>query len=800
MNDVRFALRQLAKAPGFTAVALLTLALGIGACAAIFSVVNGVLLQPPPFAEPERVVAVSEIHLGGSQDFMAAAGKYLDWQRQARSFESFAATSAGGKTVTFSGEPVRLKGLQMTVSALATLRVSPLLGRNFLPEEQPTRPDTARVAILSHGLWQRQFGGRPEVLGQTIRLGDESATVVGVMPRNTGIPDGNGIIDQRDVEIFTPLGLGENQQQDYVGHWLKVWGRLKPGVTLAQAQSEMTAIAARIAAQHPDSQGWGVKLTPLRETVVGEVRPVLLSLLGAVGFLLLIACANVANLLLARATSRSKEMAVRVALGASRARIVRQLLTESVLLSLIGGVLGLALAEAALPMLLALAPETLPGARDIAIDGRALAFTFALATVTGVVFGLVPAVHALRGDIQDTLKQTSRGSTDARGRLRGALVVGEVAVAMVLLAGAGLLMRSFSHLLDVNPGFDPDKALTLRVNLDDSPRAASNPALFASNAVDQIAALPGVKAVAVASRLPFVEAPQTMPLGFPGWQATDAERPVAAFYCVDTGYFRTMGIPLLRGRVFEARDAGDAAPVAIISDAIARKFFRGADPLHHSVNINGSLREIIGVVGDVKIDKLDGAVSAQTYVPFAQVKYTKANFVVRTAGPAARHEADVRAVIARLDRDVPVYSVRTLAALVADSIARQRFAMILFAVFSGVALLLAAVGIYGVMAYFVSQRTGEIGLRMALGARTRDLLGLVMFQGGRLIALGVLAGVAGALLLTRFLDRLMFGISTTDPLTMIATVVLLAATAVAACLLPARRAIKVPPMTALRAE
>jgi putative ABC transport system permease protein len=804
MNDLRFALRQLTRAPSFTAVTVLTLAVGAGACIAMFSVVDSVLLRPPPLPEPERVVLLNERFQGGAQDLMVAGGKFLDWQRQARSWGSIVATTGGGRTFDGGGEPVRWKGLSISVGALDTLGVQPLLGRGFLPEDQPDGPELGKVAILSYGLWQRQFGGRPDVVGHSIQLDGRPATVVGVLPRGAEIPDGNGVQDSRDVEVFTPLGLGPRQRQDYVGHWLKVFGRLRPGVTLAEAQHEMNVIAARTAEAQPASRGWGVRLVPLRDAVVRPVRPVLLSLVGAVGFLLLIACANVANLLLARATSRSKEIAVRLALGAGRGRVVRQLLVESVLLSLIGGALGLLLARAGLNALVALAPGNLPRAGNIAIDGRAVVFTLALAVVTGVVFGLAPALHAVgaRGRLQETLKQSARGASEGgrRQRLRAALVVGQVAIAVILLAGAGLLLRSFVGLLQVSPGFNPDNALTLRANLQDGIEARQRPAAFVERALEQMARLPGVRAAAVASRLPFLESDQTIPFSVVGRPPlTAADRPLANLYSVSPDYFRAMGIPLVRGRLFDGGDAAEARPVAIISDAIARRFFPGESAIGRSIDAHG-VREIVGVVADVKTDRLDGAFSMQTYQPYAQAPSLRTQFVVRTAGAPEAQIPALRAAIARLDRRIPIYNVSTLATLVGDSIARQRFAMILFAVFSAVALLLAAIGIYGVMAYSVAQRRAEIGVRMALGAHAGQVLRLVFAQGGRLIAAGMLAGVIGALLLTRFLETLLHDLSAHDPLTFAAIIVLLALVAGAACLLPARSAARVSPMVALRSE
>jgi putative ABC transport system permease protein len=802
MNDLRFALRQLAKAPGFTVVAVVTLGLGIGACAAIFSVVNGVLLRPPPFPEPERMVSVRETSPGVAAGSVPG-GKYLAW-RQAQTLESVGSLTGMSYNLTSGGQPVHLYAARMTASLLATLRVNPALGRNFLPQEE-LRYGLESAAILSHRLWLRRFGGRAEVVGQTIELNGRPFTVVGVMPEESPLPE--------RVEVFTPRGFAEGERRNLGYPTDLVFARLKPGVTAAQARGELMALTERAAAAAGLTRllrpGWGLEVTPLLESIVGKVRPVLVSLLGAVGFLLLIACANVANLLLARASGRAAEMAVRAAIGASRGRIVRQLLVESLLLALLGGLAGLLIAAGGLRVLLALAPDTLPRAHAIGIDGRALAVTIALVVLTGVGFGMAPALQTLRLDLNDTLKQAGRtqGASGQRHRLRGALVVGEVATALVLLAGAGLLMRSFARLQDVSPGFDPQGAHAVDIFL---PRPQySTPAQyveFADRTMAAIAAQPGVQAVAVTGNIPFSDHHMTaeiaMRFSVPGGPpVTDPHAPLAGYYDVSPDYFRAMGIPLLRGRAFDARDGANAPRVAIISESLARKFLPGVDPLGQHITFGSpDARPIVGVVGDVKQSSLDAEAGVQLYEPYAQLPDNDIIYVVRTAGPAAGAVAAVRAAVAGLDAQVPIYNPRPLAAAVGASIARQRFAMTLFAVFSGVALLLAAIGIYGVMAYSVSQRTGEIGIRMALGAGSRDVLRLVLAQGGRLIAAGVVAGVAGGVLLTRFMETLVYGISTRDPLTFAGTAALLTAVAAVACLIPARRAARVEPMTALRAD
>jgi putative ABC transport system permease protein len=802
MNGLRFALRSLTRSAGFTAVAMLTLALGIGACVAIFSVVNGVLLQPLPFPEPERLVVIQETQLPNVPETSVATGKYLEWSKQATSFESMGALAGMSYNLTGTGDPVHLYAARITSSLLSTLRLNPVLGRNFMAAEDLPRGQES-VAILSHGLWQRRFAGRADVLSQTITLNGHPFTIVGVMPADSSLPD--------RVQVFTPMGFAEGEHRNFGYPTLHVVARLRSGVTLAEARGEMAVLAERTAHARPASRGWGVKVTPMKDSIVGNARPALLSLLGAVGFLLLIACANVANLLLTRASSRAKEMAVRSALGASRGKIVRQLLTESVLLAVLSGAFGVLIARAGLTALLALAPDALPRAGRIGIDGRALAFTLLLTVLTGIGFGLAPAYHAAQVNLNETLKQFGRGASEGgrRQRLRAALVVAEVAIAVVLLAGAGLLMRSFARLQEVNPGFNPRNAHVASIYLPRPKYTTSDQYVrFAQQTMAEMAALPEVQAVGVSANIPFgdlhLTAAPTTRFSIAGRApASTADLPVATWYNVSPDYFRAMGIPLLRGRSFDARDVGSSRRVAIISQSLARRYFPGEDLLGKSIATTGPTpREIVGIVGDVRPTRLEAEMTPQMYEPFAQVPDNDMIFVVRTSRPGADGSlpAAIQGAIARVDPTVPVYNSRPLAALVGGSVARQRFAMTLFAIFSGLALLLAAIGIYGVTAYSIAQRTAEIGIRMALGAQTRDVLRLVLAQGGRLVAMGVLGGVLGALLLTRFLEKLVFAIGVHDPVTFVAIVVLLTAVAAVACLLPARRATRVSPMSVLRSQ
>ncbi len=798
MHDLRYAFRQLVKSPGFTAVAFVTLALGIGACTAIFSVVNSVLLRPLAYPESDRLVVIRETNLPQFPEFSVAPGQYFDWQKQATSFESLAAARGGSYNLTGRGDPVRVVAQRLTANYLATLRMHPALGRDFTPEEDAPGKDA--VALLSHGFWLRQFGGQPEILNQTLQLNGRPVTVIGIMPKD--FQPGSR------TEIFTPTAFSAEEQQNHGYHYISVLGRLKPGVTLEQARSEMTLIADRLAKQYPDTnKGWGVKLTPLFESTVGSARPMLLSLLGAVGFLLLIACGNVASLLLARATTRAREIAIRTALGAGRGRIARQLLTESVLLAFLGSLLGVLVARWGMKALIALAPDTLPRAGEIGVDGRVLAFTCALALVTGIGFGLAPVFQALRVNLNATLKDGGRGAGagGVRQRLRGALVVAEVAIAVVLLVGAGLLIRSFARLQDVDPGFQPRGALAVGLSLPPAKYGAGpQQAAFAEQAVARLSALPGVRSVGAAHVLPFSGNDYVLSFSIAGRPAVDpADEPSTNYYAVTPDYFTAMGIPLLRGRFFTAHDAAGAPRVALINESMAKKFFPHEDPIGQRINVtNGpeTWREIVGIVGDTKHYRLDGDTTVQTYEPFAQQPFNFLTLVVSTSAPVPGLPAAIRAAIYSVDRDQPVGSVRPLTELLAGSIARQRFAMSLFAVFSGLALLLAAIGIYGVMAYSVSQRTGEIGIRMALGAQRGDVMRLIFLQGGRLVALGLGLGIVGALLLTRFLASLLFGISAHDPLTFAVIAGLLALVAALACWLPARRATRVDPIIALRGE
>jgi putative ABC transport system permease protein len=798
MNDLSNAMRQMVKAPGFTAVALFTLTLGIGACAAIFSVVDGVLLRPLPYPEPERLVALQEINLPQFPGSFVRPGAYLEWRKQATSFEHLAAVRSRSYNLTGAGDPIRVSAARVTANTFSTFRIRPVLGRDFVAQEDVA--GKGNVVIVSHGLWARQLGGRAEALHGTIQLDGQPFTIIGVMPRGFQIGG--------PVDVFVPAAYdeGDPQLRRSVGPGaLAVFGRLKPGVTVEQARGEMTLIASRRAAADRASHGWGVKVMPLRELTIGDARPVLFLLLGAVVFLLLIACANVANLLLARATTRAREIAVRAALGASRGRIVRQLLVESIAMALVGGLLGALAAQWGVSTLIAFVPDSLPRAQEIAVDARALGFACALALMTGIAFGLAPAFAATRLPLHDTLKENTRGSGQGprHQRLRAALVAAQVAIAVMLLAGGGLLIRSFARLQQVQRGFQPDGAVTFSVALAQS-KYASNAqiAAYAERATARLAALPGVAAAGASQALPF-----SVDLNVIYFAIADhppvKDPPAAYVFEVTPGYFQAMGMRLLRGRYFDAHDIEGQPRVGIINEALARKFFGDEDPIGKRMGRPDRMEaagEVVGVVSDVRdgrVAKLDGAAPMQIYVPLAQNPYDVLSFVVRAPGrpdlPAA-----IRGALAEVDPDQPLGGLRPLGDWVAQSIARQRLSMVLVAVFSAAALLLAAIGIYGLMAYAVAQRTAEIGIRMALGAPPGDVIRLVMRQSARLVALGLAAGLAGALILTRFIASLLFGIGPHDPATFAAIVILLSLAAALAGFLPARRATRVDPIIALR--
>jgi putative ABC transport system permease protein len=798
-QDLRYGARMLLKTPGFTAVAVITLALGIGANAAIFSVVNATLLRPLPFDDPDRLIMIRETKLPQFPEFSVSPGNYLDWKKQNTVFERLVATQDSSQNLIGMGDPERLRGMRVTDGFFAMLGARPQIGRDFLPEED--QPGRNNVVILSNGLWQRRFAADPNIVNRAITFSGGSYTVVGVMSAAFRYGDGG-------AEFWTPMAFTTEQAQQHGSHYVSAVGRLKPGVALARARSEMGMIADRLAKQYPDANtGWNVRLTPLLEYTVRSVKPALLVLLGAVAFVLLIACANVANLLLARAAAREKEIAIRTSLGAGRARIVRQLLTESVLLATAGGAAGLMVAKWGTDLLLALAPENLPRMSGVSLDGRALAFTAAITLLTGLCFGLFPALQASRPNLNETLKDAGRGSTDDGRRrfIRGALVVLEVALALVLLVGAGLLIKSFLRLRGVSPGFNPEGALSVGIPLSQRKYPEENQRIaFYAQLTEKVGTLPGVQAVGAANVTPLSD--NDFVLGFmiegrPPYPA--GSEPSTNYYSVTPGYFKAMGIPLLRGRLFTERDTKEAQRVVVINETMAKRFFPNEDPVGKRVHVTMGqtlYREIVGVVGDVKHYSLDQETTAQTYEPYAQQPFSGMTLITRTAGDPTGLSAAIRGEVLKIDKEQPVSNVRTLKHYLATSIAQQRFSVLLLGIFAAVAMTLACVGIYGVLSYSVTQRRREIGVRMALGAARRDVLRLVVGHAMLLTLTGVAIGLGAAFALTRAMSTLLFGVSATDPTTFALIALLLVAVALLAALVPARRATKVDPMVALRVE
>ena len=797
LSDFRYALRQLTKNPGFTAIAVLTLALGIGACTAIFSVVNGVLLQPLDYPRSDQIVVIRETDFPKFPEFSVSPPNYLDWAKQTKSWQYLAAYSGAQVNLTGEGEPQRLIGVKATAHYFDVYGIRPVIGRWFTPEEDVDGKN--HVVVLSHPFWQRVFGGEKSVIGRSIQLDGEPYTVIGVAPPHFG--------QASKVETWTPMGFKPDDLNADArgGHYLNVVGRLRQGVTFEQAKAELEVLAAQLARQYPDSnKGWGVTMARILDFSVRDVRAVLYTLLGAVGCVLLIACANIANLLLARATARHREIAIRTALGASRLRLVRQLLTESVLLALAGGAAGIILARWGLDLLLALAPSTLPRTSDIQLSSAVLIFTLLLSVLTGVIFGIAPALLTAKAEVQEGLKQGSRGSTDARGRLRGALVITEVAFALVLLGGAGLLARSFLRLTNVDPGFVAEHATVLRLALPEKKYEKNEQQLaFADALLARLRVLPGVKAVGLTHSLPLIS---DWVLGFKidgRPEVPPSDLPSTNYYSVTPDYFRAMGIRLVRGRLFTDRDDSHAPRVAVINETLARQFFPNEDPLGKRILVtNGPdvWRQIVGIVADIKQYGVDKETTSQTYEPYAQAPFRSLNLVLRTEGSPSALAGMLRPAVYAIDKDQPVGTIQPLEEILCTTMAKQRFGMVLLLVFSFVALVIAAVGIYGVMAYSVAQRTGEFGIRMALGAQRSDVLRLVLSSAGKLVGLGLLIGFGATVLISRVMDSMLFQTSTHDPLTYSLTILLLAAVALAACLLPARRATRVNPIEALRTE
>src|SRR5437016_1778178 len=806
-KDIRFGVRSLLKRPGFTAIAIITLALGIGANTAIFSVVNALLLRPLPFKEPARLAQVWEANIKRGQNTMDVSyPNFADWRDQNQVFEQIAAYSDKTFNLTSSGEPEQIQGEIVSPSLFPLLGIKPVLGRVLLPEED--HPNKVFSAVMSERLWRRRFNSDPQIIGQTIRLNSENFTVVGVVPNITDLFD-----LPADTEVWIPIShsVGFNNRD---GHYLDVLARVKPGVMRQRAQADMDRIASTLAVQYPFSNTeHGVSLVPLQEQLVGDFRRALLVLLGAVAFVLLIASANVANMLLARAASRQKEIAVRTAPGAGRFRLIRQLLTESLLLSLIGGAIGSLLALWGVYLLVAFGPADLPRAKEVAVDGRVLVFTVAVSLLTGIVFGFIPALQASRPDLNETLKESGRSTTGSAGhrRVRSLLVVSEIALSLVLLVGAGLLLRSLVKLEAVNPGFNPNNVLTMKISLRGPNYQKGAPIIaFHDQLIEKIKALPGVQAVATRSYVPIAtdDGYANLSFGIEG-RLPDAANRLTAFYnAVSPDYFQTMEIAVLKGRPFEARDDRKSQSVIIINETLARRYFPGEEPIGRRMTLNDEdpkeedWATIVGIVKDTKSRARDLTASpiAEMYMPFAQQPQSSPAPMIRTTNNPQSIAAPVRHEVQTIDKTQLVHSVRTLDSVMSEAVAAPRFRTSLLGVFAVIAVILALVGIYGVMSYAVTQRTREIGIRMALGARAADVLKLIVRNGMGPVLLGVALGLAGAIGLTRLAVSLLFGVTPTDAVTLATVTVGLVLVALISCCIPARRATKIDPLVALRYE
>ena len=799
LQDVRYGARVLAKHKGFTAVAVLTLALGVGANTAIFSVVNAVLLRPLPFPDSERVVLLDGVNPSkGITDSNMSAPDFADWRAESRAFERLAGYVTGGSLLVSGEEAERVRGTSVTEDFFPLFRTNALHGRALTPDD--AKEGATPVAVLSHGLWRRRYGGDPAIVGRQIMVGRESTQVVGVMPPEFSYP--------ARTEIWFPFPLDPAKERRD-NRYIEVVARLKPDAALASAQAELDAVNARLAQTYVETNtGWGVRVTNLRERLVGNMRTPLLVVLGAVALVLLIACGNVANLLLARAASRGKEFAVRDALGASRARIVRQLLTESLLLSLAGGAVGVLISLWLTQLLVGLLPADMARLEEIRPDARLFGFALAVSILTGLLFGLAPALQASRGNLNETLKEGGRTGAEGarRNRARSLLIVAEIALSFVLLAGAGLLARSFLNLQDVNPGFNPAGVLAMRISAS-GPKYPAGPtrAEVYRQALERIGALPGVEAAGAVLSLPLGGDTFNVGRSFirEGRPATPEESANASYLAATPGYFRALQIPLVAGRAFNEQDTEKSPMVVVINETMARRFWPGESPVGKRITIwrdEKFPREVVGVVGDTRSEPGEPA-GPQMYVPYAQdANWGSLSLVVRSSVEPASLVAAARNEIHALDKAIPVYNARPMADVVAAAQADRRASTLLVGAFALLALLLSLVGIYGVTAYYVTQRTHEIGVRMALGARAGHVIGLVMGQGLRLTLGGLALGICGAFALTRLLESLLYEVKPTDPVTFAAAAVLLAAVALLACLLPARRATKVDPLTALRAE
>ncbi len=795
LHDLRFAFRMLVKSPGFTVVAVIALALGVGANTAIFSVVNSALIRPLPFKDPDRLALV------WTQKYNTNVSKaeFVELKNNIQSVEDMAAYSGWSFTLTGLNEPLQVSGARATAAFFSLLGADAALGRAFAPDED--QPGQDRVIVLSHGFWERRFGSDPNVTGRQVTLDGESHTIIGVMPPSFNFPDG-----ERD--IWVPAAINPGNEDDYTAGYLTVLARLKPGVSVEQAQAEVSSIAQNAREKFPrapNDYGTQAAVRSLRNEIVGDFGLTAFVLLGAVGFVLLIACANVANLQLARMASRQKEIAIRSALGARRSRVIRQLLTESVLLSLVGGAAGLILALWGTSSLVSILPEDTPRLSEVKIDGWVLGFSIAVSLMTGLIFGLAPALQASRPDLNSTLKEGS-GRATVGGRMRNTLVVAEVALVLILLIGAGLLIKSFWRLQQVDPGFRAEQVLSAQL----APPASkyeedSRKRAFYHEVVNRIQSLPGVEAVGAIHLLPMGKSNWN-----PGLRIEDHPLPEGSrlsnvdWRLVTSDYFHAMGIPLLKGRFFTESDNEDAPRVTIINEVIATRYWPDEDPIGKRIRSGFEGRNwvtVVGVVKGVKHHGLDSETRLEMYRPYDQAPFpTSMTVMARTTGDATALAASIRSAVWSIDSDVPVTDIQPMTSVVSKSLSPQRSTMLLLLIFASVAMTLGAVGIYGVISYTVSQRTREIGIRSAMGAQAQDVVRLVVGRGLKLTLAGVVIGIAGAIALTRVMESLLFGVSATDPVTFVAVSLILILVALGACFVPARRATKVDPMVALRYE
>jgi putative ABC transport system permease protein len=789
---------MLFKNRGLTIAAILTLAIGIGANTLIFSGVNAILLRPLPYDNPDRLVMIWEnMPKANVKEGKVSYPDFLDWKSQSQFTQEMGMFSRWGFTLTGVSDPEYLKGAVVSADFFPLLRVKPILGRTFSTEEN--QPGTAGKVLLSHALWQRRFGGSPNVIGQSLTLSARSYTVVGVLPADFDF------LPLKDIELWAPIGVvaGKDVLENR-GYRVnnQVVARLKDGATQQQAQGDLVNIARRLEQEYPNTNaGVGATVIDLHEQIVGNMRTILLILFGAVTGVLLIACVNIANLLLARSNVRNTEMAIRAALGASRARIIRQLLTESVLLAVIGGTLGLLLTVVGIKVFIALMPDSIPRVGEISLDWRVLAFTFGLSTLTGVLFGLAPALQASKPDLNETLKSTTRGSTANRSRVRSMLVVSEVALALTLLVVAGLMIRSFFELQHVEPGFNSKNVVTMQISLPQTKYAGEQQQVnFFQQLLPRIESLPSVENAAVVNSLPLSGQGAGINFQIAGAPpAAPGEKMETQYRVASPKYFQTMNIPLLKGRYFTDNDTLSTSGVAIINQAMARRYFPNEDPIGKRVGFGGGpfWCEIIGIVGDVRHYKLAAEPQPEVYLSNFQDPWPYMTLVIRTTNNS-NIIGGVREQILAIDRDQPVYNVRAMDEVLSASVAQPRFNLWLLATFGGVALLLAVVGIYGVMSYLVIQRKQEIGIRLALGADRKEILKMVIGQGMILTLVGIVVGLLTAFLITRGMSSLLYGVTATDPLTFIAVSVLMFIVAVAANLIPALKATKVDPLLALR--